>query len=125
MRKLVERTGIPFLLTPMGKGLVNDDHELAASAANGCTTMLYSADGSRKLTERGDACGRGELKLQLEPRETEERERCRVLGWGGIRRREENIYNLCLTSTLMTKGPWRENRALPVFHFQLLDGRPS
>ena len=33
LRKLVERTGIPFLPTPMGKGLVNDDHELAASAA--------------------------------------------------------------------------------------------
>ncbi|KAK8588648.1 hypothetical protein V6N13_087552 [Hibiscus sabdariffa] len=31
--KLVERTGIPFLPTPMGKGLVNDNHELAASAA--------------------------------------------------------------------------------------------
>lgn len=33
LKKLVERTGIPFLPTPMGKGLVNDDHELAASAA--------------------------------------------------------------------------------------------
>lgn len=33
LRKFVERTGIPFLPTPMGKGLVNDDHELAASAA--------------------------------------------------------------------------------------------
>ncbi|KAL4352459.1 hypothetical protein GQ457_06G026490 [Hibiscus cannabinus] len=33
LRKLVERTGIPFLPTPMGKGLVNDNHELAASAA--------------------------------------------------------------------------------------------
>ncbi|OMP00919.1 hypothetical protein COLO4_12270 [Corchorus olitorius] len=33
LRKLVERTGIPFLPTPMGKGLVSDNHELAASAA--------------------------------------------------------------------------------------------
>ncbi|KAE8668930.1 2-hydroxyacyl-CoA lyase [Hibiscus syriacus] len=33
LRKFIERTGIPFLPTPMGKGLVNDNHELAASAA--------------------------------------------------------------------------------------------
>ncbi|CAN6570130.1 unnamed protein product [Malus baccata var. baccata] len=31
--KLVERTGIPFLPTPMGKGLLPDTHELAATAA--------------------------------------------------------------------------------------------
>uniref|UniRef100_A0A2P2J8Q1 2-hydroxyacyl-CoA lyase n=1 Tax=Rhizophora mucronata TaxID=61149 RepID=A0A2P2J8Q1_RHIMU len=33
LRKLVESTGIPFLPTPMGKGLLPDTHELAASAA--------------------------------------------------------------------------------------------
>jgi 2-hydroxyacyl-CoA lyase 1 len=33
LKKLVERTGIPFLPTPMGKGLLPDDHPLAASAA--------------------------------------------------------------------------------------------
>ncbi|KAF3339780.1 2-hydroxyacyl-CoA lyase-like protein [Carex littledalei] len=31
--KLVETTGIPFLPTPMGKGLLPDTHELAATAA--------------------------------------------------------------------------------------------
>jgi 2-hydroxyacyl-CoA lyase 1 len=33
LKKLVERTGIPFLPTPMGKGLLPDDHPLAASAS--------------------------------------------------------------------------------------------
>ncbi|KAG8384123.1 hypothetical protein BUALT_Bualt04G0085600 [Buddleja alternifolia] len=33
LRKLVESTGIPFLPTPMGKGLISDTHELAATAA--------------------------------------------------------------------------------------------
>ncbi|GMN28252.1 hypothetical protein TIFTF001_001984 [Ficus carica] len=33
LKKLVERTGIPFLPTPMGKGLLPDTHELAATAA--------------------------------------------------------------------------------------------
>lgn len=33
VKKLVESTGIPFLPTPMGKGLLPDTHELAASAA--------------------------------------------------------------------------------------------
>ncbi|CAN0913703.1 2-hydroxyacyl-CoA lyase [Linum grandiflorum] len=33
LKKLVDRTGIPFLPTPMGKGLLPDTHELAASAA--------------------------------------------------------------------------------------------
>lgn len=33
LRKLVESTGIPFLPTPMGKGLLSDTHELAATAA--------------------------------------------------------------------------------------------
>ncbi|GAB2209911.1 hypothetical protein Droror1_Dr00027138 [Drosera rotundifolia] len=33
LRELVERTGIPFLATPMGKGLISDGHELAATAA--------------------------------------------------------------------------------------------
>ncbi|KAI4352150.1 hypothetical protein L6164_006430 [Bauhinia variegata] len=33
LRKLVESTGIPFLPTPMGKGLLPDSHELAATAA--------------------------------------------------------------------------------------------
>lgn len=33
LTKLVEATGIPFLPTPMGKGLLPDTHELAATAA--------------------------------------------------------------------------------------------
>ncbi|KAG6779138.1 hypothetical protein NC652_011023 [Populus alba x Populus x berolinensis] len=33
LKRLVESTGIPFLPTPMGKGLLPDTHELAASAA--------------------------------------------------------------------------------------------
>lgn len=33
LKKLVEATGIPFLPTPMGKGLLPDTHELAATAA--------------------------------------------------------------------------------------------
>lgn len=33
LKELVERTGIPFLPTPMGKGLLPDTHELAATAA--------------------------------------------------------------------------------------------
>lgn len=33
LRKLTEKTGIPFLPTPMGKGLLPDTHELAATAA--------------------------------------------------------------------------------------------
>ncbi|OVA18773.1 Thiamine pyrophosphate enzyme [Macleaya cordata] len=33
LKTLVERTGIPFLPTPMGKGLLPDTHELAATAA--------------------------------------------------------------------------------------------
>ncbi|KAK9091379.1 hypothetical protein Sjap_024556 [Stephania japonica] len=33
LRRFVERTGIPFLPTPMGKGLLPDTHELAATAA--------------------------------------------------------------------------------------------
>ncbi|XP_052205269.1 2-hydroxyacyl-CoA lyase [Diospyros lotus] len=33
LRKFVESTGIPFLPTPMGKGLLPDTHELAATAA--------------------------------------------------------------------------------------------
>ncbi|KAI3900417.1 hypothetical protein MKW92_020255 [Papaver armeniacum] len=33
LKRLVERTGIPFLPTPMGKGLLPDTHELAATAA--------------------------------------------------------------------------------------------
>jgi 2-hydroxyacyl-CoA lyase 1 len=33
LKKLSESTGIPFLPTPMGKGLLPDNHELAASAA--------------------------------------------------------------------------------------------
>ncbi|EEF34310.1 2-hydroxyphytanoyl-CoA lyase, putative [Ricinus communis] len=33
LKKLVELTGIPFLPTPMGKGILPDNHELAASAA--------------------------------------------------------------------------------------------
>ncbi|XP_051117492.1 2-hydroxyacyl-CoA lyase [Andrographis paniculata] len=33
LTKLIESTGIPFLPTPMGKGLLPDSHELAATAA--------------------------------------------------------------------------------------------
>lgn len=33
LKALVEKTGIPFLPTPMGKGLLPDNHELAATAA--------------------------------------------------------------------------------------------
>ncbi|KNA16492.1 hypothetical protein SOVF_088660 [Spinacia oleracea] len=33
LKKFVESTGIPFLPTPMGKGLISDTHELAATAA--------------------------------------------------------------------------------------------
>ncbi|KMZ62459.1 Oxalyl-CoA decarboxylase [Zostera marina] len=33
LKMLIERTGIPFLPTPMGKGLVPDTHELSATAA--------------------------------------------------------------------------------------------
>ncbi|KAL3527005.1 hypothetical protein ACH5RR_011661 [Cinchona calisaya] len=33
LKKLVESSGIPFLPTPMGKGLLSDTHELAATAA--------------------------------------------------------------------------------------------
>ncbi|KAL9670987.1 hypothetical protein QQ045_008550 [Rhodiola kirilowii] len=33
LRKLVDSTGIPFLPTPMGKGLISDTHDLAATAA--------------------------------------------------------------------------------------------
>ena len=33
LKKLVETTGIPFLPTPMGKGVLPDTHELAATAA--------------------------------------------------------------------------------------------
>ncbi|KAF7143537.1 hypothetical protein RHSIM_Rhsim05G0052500 [Rhododendron simsii] len=33
LKKLVETTGIPFLPTPMGKGLLPDTHKLAATAA--------------------------------------------------------------------------------------------
>lgn len=45
LKKLVETTGIPFLPTPMGKGLLPDNHELAATAARslaigGCDVAL-------------------------------------------------------------------------------------
>ncbi|WOK93450.1 2-hydroxyacyl-CoA lyase [Canna indica] len=33
LKKLIETTGIPFLPTPMGKGILPDTHELAATAA--------------------------------------------------------------------------------------------
>lgn len=42
MRKLVESTGIPFLPTPMGKGVVPDSHQLNISAAR--STALKEAD---------------------------------------------------------------------------------
>lgn len=45
LKKLIETTGIPFLPTPMGKGLLPDTHELAATAARslvigGCDVAL-------------------------------------------------------------------------------------
>ncbi|KAL0904516.1 hypothetical protein M5K25_026640 [Dendrobium thyrsiflorum] len=45
LKKLIETTGIPFLPTPMGKGLLPDTHELAATAARslaigGCDVVL-------------------------------------------------------------------------------------
>lgn len=45
LKKLIETTGIPFLPTPMGKGLVPDSHELASTAARslaigGCDVAL-------------------------------------------------------------------------------------
>ncbi|XP_078434164.1 thiamine pyrophosphate dependent pyruvate decarboxylase family protein [Wolffia australiana] len=33
LKKLVERTGIPFLPTPMGKGTISDTHELSVTAS--------------------------------------------------------------------------------------------
>ncbi len=42
MRKLVDVTGIPFLPTPMGKGVVPDSHQLNISAAR--STALKEAD---------------------------------------------------------------------------------
>jgi thiamine pyrophosphate-dependent acetolactate synthase large subunit-like protein len=37
--KLVNRTKIPFLPTPMGKGVIDDDHELCVNAAR--STYVY------------------------------------------------------------------------------------
>ena len=42
VRTFVNKTGIPFLPTPMGKGVVNDSHELNISAAR--STALKQAD---------------------------------------------------------------------------------
>jgi 2-hydroxyacyl-CoA lyase 1 len=42
VRKLVDVTGIPFLPTPMGKGVVPDSHQLNISAAR--STALKEAD---------------------------------------------------------------------------------
>ena len=42
VREFVDRTGVPFLPTPMGKGVVPDDHPLNISAAR--TTALQNAD---------------------------------------------------------------------------------
>jgi len=42
LSELVERTGIPFLPTPMGKGVLPDDHPLCASSAR--STALKGAD---------------------------------------------------------------------------------
>ena len=33
LREFVNKTGIPFLPTPMGKGVVSDDHSHCVSAA--------------------------------------------------------------------------------------------
>ncbi|KAE9444635.1 hypothetical protein C3L33_23467, partial [Rhododendron williamsianum] len=40
LKKLVETTGIPFLPTPMGKGLLPDTHELAATAARSLAIVV-------------------------------------------------------------------------------------
>jgi 2-hydroxyacyl-CoA lyase 1 len=42
MKQFVESTGIPFLPTPMGKGVVSDDHSLCVGAAR--TDALLNAD---------------------------------------------------------------------------------
>ncbi|XP_069068195.1 2-hydroxyacyl-CoA lyase 1 [Pleurodeles waltl] len=42
IRKLVEQTGLPFLPTPMGKGVVPDNHPLCVSAAR--SSALRNAD---------------------------------------------------------------------------------
>eukprot|EP01132_Coremiostelium_polycephalum_P005878 gene5878-7315_t len=42
VREFVERTGLPFLTSPMGKGLLNDDHPQAVSAAR--SVALKQAD---------------------------------------------------------------------------------
>jgi 2-hydroxyacyl-CoA lyase 1 len=42
VRKFIERTQLPFLRSPMGKGVMPDDHPLAVSAAR--TTALQGAD---------------------------------------------------------------------------------
>jgi len=42
MQRFVETTGIPFLATPMGKGVISDYHELAAARAR--SHVLQNAD---------------------------------------------------------------------------------
>ena len=42
VREFIDKTGLPFLPTPMGKGVVPDDHPLNVSAAR--TTALKNAD---------------------------------------------------------------------------------
>jgi 2-hydroxyacyl-CoA lyase 1 len=42
LRRLVEQTGLPFLPSPMGKGIVPDDHRLSAAAAR--SLALQRAD---------------------------------------------------------------------------------
>ena len=42
MRAFIERTQIPFLRSPMGKGVMPDEHPLAVSAAH--TLALQNAD---------------------------------------------------------------------------------
>ena len=41
IRKLVDRLGIPFLPTPMGKGLVSDYHDFCIAAARSTYISLY------------------------------------------------------------------------------------
>jgi 2-hydroxyacyl-CoA lyase 1 len=43
--KLVSRTRVPFLPTPMGKGVIDDDHELCVNAARSTYTLskFYSS----------------------------------------------------------------------------------
>ena len=42
IRQLVERCGVPFLATPMGKGVVSDDHSQCVAAARSRSVSPHS-----------------------------------------------------------------------------------